>query len=237
MANQLTIQNSLNFVSSFIAQQTLLVNGMDPALTMANMILQRMLKPPFIWRGNRGTLAQLITNFLGSDYVTSAPTLDRIETQWLVDGSGNIYELTGALSIPRPTSGNVTRPSVVSPQYDDGNGNITFRFNAIPDQEYTAYFDFQQKPTPLTSLGMGFAPMSDDFAYIFNALFLGWAGWINRDARAPIWVAEGISALLGAQDGLSEQAKAIFLQDWLATMGTVTRATQAAQMGSAARSK
>jgi hypothetical protein len=237
MASQLTIQNAINFVSAMIKQQRLLVNNLEPAITIANIILGRMLGAPCIWRFNRSNTSVEILESAGSDYNVTIPTLGRIETQWLVDASGNIHELNGAQSLAKPTSGNIGRPSLVAPQYDDNAGDITFRFNAIPDQLYVAYFDFQQKPPTLSAPGQSFAPVPDEFGYIFNILFLGWAGWLVNDARSPIWLNEGISALLGAQDGLSEQAKAIFIADWMATMATITRATGAAQAGVAGRTK
>jgi len=212
------------------------VNNLNPAVTIGNILLGRMLGAPFIWRFNRSNLQIPITS-AATDYQVSVPTLGRIETQWLEDGDDNIFELTGRQSLAVPTSGNQACPKVVAPVYDDNAGNVTFRFNTWPDKNYTAYFDFQQKAPLLASPGQGFAPVPDEFGYIFQVGYLAWVACLVNDARFPIWNNEFIAALLGAQDGLSEQAKAIFLNDWMAAMATITRATGMAQAGVAGRSK
>lgn len=233
MATTLTIQNAVNFTSALIKQQRLNVNNMEPGLTMGNIILQRILGAPFIWRFNRATFSIPITKTGGTDYQVSLPNLGRIETQWLVDASANIMELGGAISLAKVTT--MRRPTKVAPVYDDNTGNITFRFNAIPDENYTAYFDYQQKAPLLTSYASPWGPVADEFSYIYNMGFLAWAGMLVNDARFPVWMKEFVAALLGAQDGLDEQAKAIFLGDFLSAAKTMTRSQGSVQGGVAGR--
>jgi len=219
VASTLTVYNAIAFVSPFIKQQRLNVNNMEPALGMANVVLQRMLGAPMVWRFNRYNTNLAITQGGGTEYSLSLPNLGRIETQWLVDGAGKIHQLKGAISIARVST--VRRPTSVAPQYDDNAGNITLRFNSIPDADYTANFDYQAKAPLLTSYGQPFGNVPDEFAYIFYTLFLAWAGILVNDARYPIWVREGVSALLGAQGGLDEQSKAIFVGDWMDWFQTI----------------
>jgi hypothetical protein len=236
MASILSIQNAISYARPLIKQQDVFINNLEPAITAANDVLGRMLGPPMIWRSNRGNFSIPITPS-ATDYAIALNTLGRIETQWLQDSAQNVFELTGMQTLAVPTSSNQARPTIVAPVYDNNAGQVTFRFNAWPDKDYTAFFDYQLKAPLLAAPGSSFAPVPDEFGYIFNKGFLAEVMFLVNDARWPIVANEFASALLGAQDGLSEQAKAIFLGDWMAAMATITRATGAAQSGVAARQK
>jgi hypothetical protein len=229
----LTIQNAINFVSALIKQQRLNVNNMEPGLTMGNIILQRILGPPFAWRFNRANFSIPISTAGGTDYVVSLPLLGRIETQWLSSSSNPAMALGGAISLAKTSDQG--RPTLVAPVYDGNNGSITFRFNFVPEGNYTAWFDYQQKAPLLTSYASVWAPVPDEFSYVYNMLYLAWAGILVNDARFPVWMKEGVAALLGAQDGLDEQAKAIFLGDFLNAAKTMARSQGGVQGGVAGR--
>ena len=233
MAITQNVMNSVVYVQTLIKNQRLNVNGQEPGLTMSNVILQRVLGPPFIWRQNRGTFSVPISMGLGTDYVVSLPTLGRIETQWLLDSKGQYTELSGAVCLAKV--GVNRRPTKVAPQYDDNQGNITFRFNSIPDQNYTAFFDYQQKAQLITSWANPWGVIPDECGYIYNTGFLSLGALLVNDARFGIWEREFVGSLLGAQDGLDEQAKQIFLGQWLNDMRTVTRSQGAVQGGVAGR--
>jgi hypothetical protein len=235
MATTLTVQNSVVFSSTLIKNQRLNVNGQEPGLTMANIVLQRMLAPPAVWRFNRANLAVPITTAGGTDYVVSVPLLGRIEEQWLTDGTGKIHQLKGAVSLAKV--GSVRPPKSVAPQYDDNAGNITFRFDAIPDQNYTAYFDYQQKATLITGWSSPWGPVADEFSFIFQKGFLALAGLLVNDARFPIWEKDFVAGFLGAQDGLDEQARAIFRGQWFNDQRSEQRSQAAGQAGAAGRAQ
>lgn len=232
MASTLTVYNAIAFVSAYIKGQRLNVNNQEPALGAANIILQRLLGPPCVWRFNRAQTSFAISTAGGTDYSEAVSDLGRIETQWLTDGSGQIYQLKGAVSLAKVSA--QKRPTSVAPQYDDNAGNITFRFNAVPNAAYTAYFDYQKKAPLLTSYASLFAPVPDEFAYVFFQLYLAWASALVNDARFPIFVREGISALLGAQGGLDEQSRTIFIGEWMDWFATVERKKQMATQDMAA---
>jgi hypothetical protein len=235
MATTLNVMNSVVFASTLIKNQRLNVNGQEPGLTMANIVLQRMLAPPAVWRFNRANLAVPITTAGGADYVVSVPLLGRIEQQWLTDASGNITELKGAVSLAKVSSKRA--PKRVAPQYDDNAGNITFRFDTIPDQNYTANFDYQQKATLITSWSNPWGPVADEFGFIFNKGFLALAALLVNDARFPIWEKDFVAGFLGAQDGLDEQARAIFLGQWFGDQRSAQRSQAAGQAGAAGRAQ
>lgn len=236
MATTQNIMNSVVFVQTLIKNQRLNVNGQEPALTAANIVLQRILGPPFVWRQNRGNLAVPISSLGGTDYTVSIPKLGRIEEQWLMDvGTGKNTELKGAVSLAKVS--NSQRPTQVSPQYDDNMGNITFRFNAIPDKAYVAFFDYQQKAQLITSWANPWGVIPDELGYIYNKGFLSLGALLVGDARFTVWERDFVASLLGAQDGLDEQAKAIFLAGWLSDARNVTRSQGAVQGGVAGRAQ
>lgn len=235
MAVTLSIQNSLTYVQSMIDNQRLNVNNMEPAVTMANTVLGTMLAPPFCWRQNRSNMSIAIDTDLGTDYVESIPNMGFIETQWLMDGLDNILELNGSTSLARVSS---TRPpTLVAPQYDDNQGNITFRFNAIPDAPYTAYFDIQNAAPLITSPADTFNPLSDYFGYLFNKGMLSEGALMVNDSRFQIWRAEWIAQLLATQDGLDAQAKDMFYNQFMNTTRTVQRSQGSSQNGTQGRSR
>lgn len=233
MASSLTVTDAINFCSPYIKQQRLMVNNMQPAVGTAQIILQTVLGPPFRWRQNRANVNFGISAAGGTDYLQGVPTMGRIETQWLTDANGKELELTGAVSLPKVATSK--RPTHVAPQYDDNQGNITFRFNGVPNASYTAFFDFQQKPILIDSFARNFGPVSDEFAYIFFKGFLTWAGMLVNDARFPIWERMFLSSLLGAQDGLDEQQRNIFLGNWMGMTRDLTRNAETAKVAVGAR--
>ena len=233
MATTLTVNNAKVFAQTLIKNQRLLVNGQEPMLTIANIVLQRILGAPFIWRFNRATVTISISTAGGTDYTVNVPLLGRIENQWLVDSNGKIWELKGSVEMAKVNA--QRRPIEVAPVYDDNAGNITFRFSSIPDGNYTAFIDYQKKAPLITGPAQAFGPVPDEFGYIFNTGFLAWASLLVNDARFPIWEKWFTGALLGAQDGLDEQAKAIFLGEWLRATASASRSQGLVQSGVSGR--
>jgi hypothetical protein len=227
-----TIQDSVTWAFTILKQAPLQVNNMEPGLTFANIVLERILGPPMRWRFNRGTLSFAITPGGGTDYTQSVPNMGWIETQWLLDSSGNIHSLEGALALPKTTV--PMRPKTLAPVYDDNAGNITFRVNSVPTANDTVYVDFQQKAPLITSYGSTWAPIPDEYGYIYNKLFLAAAGNLIGDARAPLWGQEGVSALLGAQKGLQTQEIAIFLGEFDRAMKTLAASQDMGKAGTQA---
>lgn len=233
MAVTISVRNSLIFASTLIKNQRLNINNQEPGLTMGNNTLGIMLGPPMVWRFNRANVNFAVTTVGGTDYVVSVPSLGQIETQWLVDASGESTEVKGAVALPKVSS--KRRPQRMAPQYDNNAGLITFRLDTVPDKNYTVFSDFQQKAAKLTSAGQTFAPVPDEFGYIFNRLMLAEAALVVNDPRFAVWRREGLAALLATQDGLDEQAKAIFFDQMMNLGRTVTRSQGAGQSGTQGR--
>ena len=220
----LSISDSMTYVKTLIKNQRFSIDNLQPGITMANIVLQRMLGAPFVWRENRANISQAITTTGGTDYVVVISNLGRIETQWLTDANQNSIALEGAVSLPKVST--TRRPLKVAPVYDDNEGNITLRFDAIPDQNYTAYFDYQKKAPLLTSYAATFEPVSDEFGYLFNTGMLALGALITNDARFNIWQAEFVAGILATQDGLDAQSKSLFYDQMLNAGRTALRSQQ-----------
>ena len=232
MASTITIQNTINWAKPYLKQQPLNVNNLEPALTAANIVLETMLGPPLRYRFNRASLSIPLTQG-STDYEIAVPNLGFIETQWLADSSGKIHQLNGAVSLPKESQ--QSRPKEISPQYDDNQGNITFRVKPAPDNGYTAYLDYQKKAPILTSWAQTWSPIPDEFGYCFNWGFLTVIGMLTNDSRFPVWEKYFLGRLLGLQDGLDDQARAIFLGQWAAISGTLTRSAGSVNSGVSGR--
>jgi hypothetical protein len=233
VASTLTIQNAVTYCSTLIKNQRMNINNYEPGTTAARDILQLMLAPPFVWRFNRGNFSIPITQMDGTDYTIALANLGRIETQWLLDADDNIMQLNGAVELAKVSF--VRPPVLVAPVYDDNAGNITFRFDSVPDQDYTAYFDYQLKPPLITGWSQGFGPVPDEFAFIFNKWMLSEAALIVNDARFEIWRREAIAGLLATQDGLDAQAKQMFYDQMMNVGRTNLRGQTMGQSGAKAR--
>lgn len=229
----LSVQNSMTFVQTLIDNQRLNVNNMEPGVTMANIVLGTMLGPPFVWRQNRTSVSFAISNAGGTDYTQSIPNMGFIETQWLVDAKGNILELSGATALARVSY--QRQPTKIAAQYDDNEGNITFRLNSVPDAPYTAFLDIQNCAPIITSPADTFTPFSDYFGYLFNKGMLSEGALLVNDSRFSIWRSEWIAQCLATQDGLDAQAKDMFYNQFMNTTRTVQRSQDMAKLGSQQR--
>ena len=235
MGVSINLQSVITWVQTILRQQPLNVTNLEPGLTFANLVLQRLLGPPMRWRFNRGNVGWAISQAGGTDYVVSIPTLLWPEAYWLVNAAGVVQPCEGRVVLPK--SATVDRPTEISPVYDDNQGNITMRCNTIPDANYTAFMDYQQKAQLMTSYGSTFGPVPDEFSYIFQKLYLGIAGQLVGDLRAGIWSQEGTAALLGAQNGLSVQEIAIFLAEWDRLMNSLANTSGLQKLGIAGIAK
>jgi hypothetical protein len=229
MASSRTLQDTITWAQTFLGGQPLNVTNMEPGLTCGNLVLERVLGPPMKWRYNRNNLSFVISTAGGTDYVQVVGDLGWIETQWLVDPTGNIHSLEGAESLPKSSAS--FRPKVLAPVYDDNAGNVTFRLNAVPTANDTVFVDYQKKAPLMTSYGSFWSPIPDEYGYIYNKLFLALAGNLTRDSRVPQWSQEGVSALLGAQKGLTAQERAIFLMEWDRAMNMISTGTDRSKIG------
>ena len=234
MATTLTLQNSINYALPILKNQPALVSNFEPALSVGNIVLATILGPPFCWRFNRNTLSFSISSGAGTDYAESLPDFGFLETQWLTDGT-TVHELGGAVSLAKTTAS--ARPTKIAPQYDDNAGNITFRVNRLPDKSYTVNGDYQKKAVLMTSPASPWGVVPDEFCYIFNQGFLALLAVLVNDSRFPVFENYFVSRLLGAQDGLTDQQRNIFVGNWTNLAATLKRSDGAVISAIAGRAK
>ena len=75
------------------------------------------------------------------------------------------------------------------------------------------------------------APIPDNYNYIYDTLFLGEMMAMVDDARAAQYRQRGIASLLAKAEGLSEMQRDAFMQQWLARGVEMTGVAMRAQQG------
>jgi len=212
MASTITIQATVNWEAAFLEQQPVLVNGLEPALSSAQLVLSTILGPPFAWPWNRG-----IVNYTSSnqDYTAALSQFGFLE-------GGNVQASTTgskpwAIAVKHyiETDSSGARPTHASPYIDDGTGNITFRLIPSPEQSYSVTLAYQKKPPMIYSLAQTWAPVPDEKSYICQWGHLALMSLIGNDARFNEYNQKFVTALLSSQGGLSELERNLFLGNWL----------------------
>jgi hypothetical protein len=213
MASTIQLQSTVNWASSFINFEVPTVGASnEPTITNANTVLQTILGPPFKWNWNRATVT--VTTVGGTqDYATSAATFGFIESAGAALGSNTfaIKEIKQELSIGQEQG----RPQSIAAQIDDNAGNITFRFLPVPDGIYTVTVTFQKKiPALFAALSTFWAPIPDQYSYIYNYGFLALTMAYDDDPRFPLFNQKFVAHLLGTQQGLTETERNLFIDTW-----------------------
>lgn len=233
MASTKNILSSVDWCAPYIRFQPLLIGGQEPALTAANMTLESILGPPFQWRWNRNT-ATFTCTVNEQDYPVAIDDYGFEEVASVADTSGLNKEITFkrvlALDGTSPD-----RPAYIAAQSDDNQGNITFRISPPPDQAYLATVTYQRKPPIIQSMADFWAPIPDEYSYIYNWGFLTMAAMLVNDPRMPAYSQKFVGHLLSAQSGLTERQINIFMSTYLQRTGQVAAAGLTTQQGVTAR--
>lgn len=213
MASTIQLSSTVAWTSAFIyfASPNIGANN-EPAITSANTVMQAILGPPFKWNWNRATV-NVTTTSGTQDYATPASTFGFIES-----ASATISGTTFALKEMKQelsVGTELGRPQSIAPQIDDNAGNITFRFLPVPDAAYTVTVTFQKKiPALFSSLSTTWAPIPDQYSYIYNYGLLALTLAYKGDSRFPIINQKFVAHLLGAQQGLTETERNLFIDTW-----------------------
>lgn len=289
-----TIQDSINWAKRFnFNRNPVIGNSLEPALTCANLVLQVILGPPFMWWWNNqdlvftcnpvpnaatstvisivgGVVTVTATNTFspgdllfpsliagGSaaldgillEVVTASATqftanvnlpnssdttglFTSITTQdYIVAGSifshiqhASVLDLdsTGAptkwmqLTVKNDLSleSSQNRPEFIGALSQDANGNVKFRVFSAPDKKYPVSVRTQLAAPQVTSMNQTWAPLPDFLQYVYDWGFLALMWQFSDDPRAAYANNQFKAALLGRQEGLSEEQKNIFLNNW-----------------------
>ncbi len=228
MATNRTLQDVINWASLYVASRPLVGQGGyvgEPATSIANNVLGVILGPPFAWRWNRSNYS--FPTVVGTQiYSQTASTVWWIEQATVSDGT-TIWPLQVRLLIN--DSLDAGRPEFISIETDDNAGNVTYKVYPIPDKIYTIKITFQKVPTLFTSLTSTWAPIPDEYQYIYNSGFLAWCLESTGDVRFQYEYEKFMRSLVSAADGLTETQKTLFLKEKLLEMDNQISATSRAQ--------
>jgi hypothetical protein len=170
------------------------------------------------------TSAAVITNVTTQDYTIPVPAFSHIEHASVLDlvqvpqsnppvyNPAKWWELTvkNSLSLESVKA----RPTFISPHVEDGNGNMTFRLSAAPDKPYPVSIHVQLVAPEFTSINQPWAPLPDFMQLVYEMGFLAMMWQFSDDPRATWANNQFKAALLGRAEGLSEEQKNIFLNNW-----------------------
>lgn len=219
MASTIQLQRSINLAQQFVRNAPLTFTSPtnnDPAFSNADWVRQFILSAPFAWRWNR-TETQITCSPGTTDYKTALPTFGWIEKAVLVDTtSGNqTTELEIELDLAQETVVNL--PTKISPQLDDGAGNITFRVFPAPDKPYTINIISQNAAPIFTAATQTWAPIPDYLSYLINTGMEAKTYEYIGDPRFGPTMQLFLQQVIAANGGLSETQVNIFLMDRLNT--------------------
>jgi hypothetical protein len=100
MATTLTVQNTINYAQAYNQWRSLNIGtANEPAITIANLLLQTIISPPFSWNWNRSSVS-FLTTIGQQDYVTLAATFGFIEkASWVPACSITTALATGTTAV------------------------------------------------------------------------------------------------------------------------------------------
>ena len=159
----------------------------------------------------------VFTNVTTQDYTVAAPEFSHIEHASVLDLSSTgtplkWWELTIKNNLALESF--KARPEFISPHVEDGSGNVTFRMSAAPDKAYPVSVHVQLAAPGITSINQTWAPLPDFMQYIYDWGFLALMWQFADDPRAAYANSQFKAALLGRAEGLTEEQKQIFLNNW-----------------------
>jgi hypothetical protein len=175
-----------------------------------------------------GTFTALSTQ----DYTVAVPNFSHIEHASILDIGATPpkwWELTVKNNLSLESSKN--RPQFIGPHVEDGNGNVTFRLASAPDKAYPVSLHIQLTAPQVTSINQTWAPLPDFMEYIYEWGFLSLLWAFADDPRSEGANQKFKAGILARAEGLTEEEKNIFLNNWEA----LYQNPQSKQMGTQAR--
>ena len=166
---------------------------------------------------NASDTVGVFTNITTQDYTIAVPSFSHITHSSVLDldSTGKPlkwYQLTVKNSLSLETSSN--RIEFISPQSEDSNGNVTFRVFSAPDKKYPVSINVQLAAPSVTSINQTWAPLPDFMQYIYTWGFMALIWQFADDPRATYANNKFTAALLARADGLTDEQKNIFWNNW-----------------------
>jgi hypothetical protein len=228
MPSTIQVQRSITLASAFVRYAPLTMSANDPALSNADWVRQFILGAPFAWRWNR-VVTQFTTIIGKTDYTEALPALGWIEKAvgYLPTNGNETFELEVENNLMVETTPN--QPTKIAAQLDDDTGNITFRIFPAPDDIYTIEVTYQKAAPTFTALTDTWQPVPDYYSYLYNQGLQAKTYEYLNDPRFQTSMQLFLQSVVGANEGLSDAQKSIFLFDRL----NAQRQTQNVQQGKA----
>ena len=237
-SNTNSIQDTIDFATFYLGRRPLAIggaNGLEPALTAANIVQQTILAPPFKWPWNRAT-AQFVQPTV--DTPQALPSFGFIEKAFVKNSTGTITEIPN-IKLELTQDAGTGQPNSIGVFLDDNNGNITFRFlPGLPDDAANQISVIYQKRAPLMTAIIGTNgtwTIPDYLAHVYSYGFTALMELFAENERFGTFNSKFIGSLLSVSEGLGEQDKAIFMEQWSNVLATAARSGSKIQQGYAGR--
>jgi hypothetical protein len=192
--------------ATFLNGQALVLQTVSSTQITANFV-----HADYVSAADTGTLTATTTQ----DYSVVSPEFSHIRHAAVFDTSqtpNKWYELEVKNNLSLDTV--QARPRYISPQAEDGAGNITFRVMPSPNLAYPVNINVQKAAPALTSLNQTWAPIPDFMQYVYNWGFLTFMYMFADDSRFGYASQKFTSSLLSRAEGLSELERNTFLNNW-----------------------
>ena len=230
-SNTLTVQNTMDFSQFYVGRRPLAVGGannLEPALTAANIVQRTILAPPFKWPWNRAT-ATFVQPTVDTPQALSV--FGFIEKAYVTNSQGVVNEIPNIKLELTPDQG-TGQPTAIGVFLDDNNGNITFRFMpGRPDDPANQISVIYQKRAPLLSAVNAVWTIPDCYAHVYTYGFTALMQLFADDSRFATMNGKFMGSLLAVAEGLSEQDKAIFMEQWDNVVSLAIRSGNKIQQG------
>lgn len=223
------IQDTLNWAAAFIQQRPSTGVGgsaLEPGLTIANLLMQTIMAPPFKWSWNRVETTYPLPK-TDTDVIVTLANWGWLEKATVSDGSAVIeLEVSQVLAVDPKNN----RPQKIAPQVDNNDGTIVFRTLPAADKDYVIALTFQKAPALATSLGNStWAPIPDRYAFLYERGMMAHLQAMYSPQLYALNLEVFFRQLIASAEGLTETEKAIFLEDQL----RILRMGQYSSMGAA----
>lgn len=154
------------------------------------------------------------------DYTVAAPVFSHIEHASVLDIAPTPSKWW-ALQVKDNLGldSTIARPSFISPHTEDGAGNITFRMMPAPAKNYPVSVHVQLAAPLITSINQTWSPMPDYMRYIYSWGFLALIWAFSDDNRFQIANQKFTAGLLARAEGITEEERNIFMNNWEALTG------------------
>jgi len=197
---------------------------------------------PFTWAWNRNESEPVNVTPEEQDYTIELADFSYLEkvAMTIVSGKdeGDVWEITdgirNSLSQGLANPNKPMRPQSACVFLVDYGTSLQLRFGSFPDQNYTATLVYQKLIAPMTSVTSEWT-VPDQYADIYDNLFLADMMAVCDDARSVQYRQRGIATLLAKSEGLTDMDKNLFMEQYWTRYNQTQTYQLRTQQGQAAR--